>query len=139
MAEPGFAEPGFRLEQAYHPLTRVYEGMTVHSRTGKRIGTVEYVHLGELAEADDVYGKEMTARSVFGAYESSFIEDFARTMVLTERIPDTLRDRLLHHGFIKVNSTGLFAAGRYVMPDQIASVSMDGVILRVGRSELMRL
>jgi hypothetical protein len=132
------AEPGFQVEQIYHPLTRVYEGMTVHSRTGERIGTVEYVHLGEWAEADD-YGQEPTARPVFDGYGGSFIEDFARTMILTERIPVMVRDRLLHHGFIKVNSAGLFAADRYVMPDQIASVSTDGVLLRVGRDELMKL
>jgi len=133
------AEPGFQVEQTSHILTRVYEGMAVYSRTGDKIGTVEYVHLGELAEADDEDGQEPAAGSVFGSYEGSFIEDFARTMVLPERVPDILRDRLLHSGFIKVRSTGLFAANRYVMPDQIASVSTNGVRLHVGRDELMKL
>jgi hypothetical protein len=40
------------------------------------------------------------------------------------------RQHLLRHGFIRIDSTGLFAADRYVTPDQIADVSVDHVTLR---------
>jgi hypothetical protein len=133
------AKPGFQAGQANHILTQVYEGMTVYSRTGDKIGTVEYVCLGELTEAADEHGQELATPPVLGGYEGSLIEDFTRTIVLPEQVPDILRDRLLRHGFIRINSAGLFAADRCVMPDQIASVSDDGVTLRVSRNELMKL
>ncbi len=133
------AKPGCHVERANDKLTQVYEGMTVYSRTGNRIGTVEYVHRGELAEVDDEYGQGPAALTILDDSEGSFIEDYARTVILTERVPDRVRAQLLHQGFIKINSTGLFASGRYVLPEQIASVSTAGVTLHIGRSELAKL
>jgi len=133
------AKPGCHVEPANDKLTRVYEGMRVYSRTGSKIGTVAYLHRGELAEADDENGQEPAALTVLDGSEGSFIEDYARTVILTERVPDRVRDQLLHQGFIKVNSTGLFASGRYVLPEQIASVSSAGVTLHISRNELTKL
>jgi hypothetical protein len=49
-----------------------------------------------------------------------------------------MRARLLRHGFIRIDTSGLFAADRYAMPEQLASVSNDRVTLRVTREELMK-
>jgi len=132
------AEPECQAGEANCLLTQVYEGTTVYSRMGEKIGTVEYVYLGELAEAADGHDQELAYPSVLGGGASSLIGEFARDVVLTEQIPAVLRDRLLRHGLLRINSTGLFAAARYVTPDQIASVSPDRVTLRVSRNELLR-
>ena len=132
------AEPEFQVGEANRLLTQVYEGTTVYSRTGGKIGTVEYVYLGELAEASDGHDQELASPSALRGGESSLIGEFARDVVLTEQISDVLRDRLLRHGLLRINSTGLFAADRYVMPDQISSVSADRVTLRVSRNELLK-
>jgi hypothetical protein len=39
---------------------------------------------------------------------------------------------------MRIDSAGLFAADRYVMPEQIAGVSSDRVTLRVTRDELIK-
>jgi hypothetical protein len=44
----------------------------------------------------------------------------------------------LRHGFIRINTSGLFAADRYAMPDQIASVADDRITLHVMREDLMK-
>jgi hypothetical protein len=42
------------------------------------------------------------------------------------------------YGFVKINTLNLFTTGRYVLPDQIASVANDRVLLRVCRDELLK-
>jgi len=132
------AAPRFEAGQVNHMLTQVYEGMTVCDQAGDKIGTVEYVYLGELTEADEAYGFVGSTAPAFGSSEGSLIEELARDVILTEQVPDTLRDWLLHQGFIRINSTGFFAVDRYATPEQIASISNDHVMLRVSRNELIK-
>jgi hypothetical protein len=62
----------------------------------------------------------------------------ARAIFPSDQVPETLRERLLRQGFLRIDSTGLFAADRYVMPDQIADVSEGRITLRVTRDELIK-
>jgi hypothetical protein len=55
---------------------------------------------------------------VFQGHEESLArEDFANAIAPTEKVSDTLRERLLCRvlcrGFIRINSTGLFTVDRY--------------------------
>jgi hypothetical protein len=131
------AEPRFESGQLSRILLQVYEGMAVYDQTGNKIGTVEYVYLGELTEQDEEFGQEQLA-STLESSDGSLIEDFARAIVLTEQVSDTLRERLLCHGFMRINSTGFFSADRYVMPTQIASVADDRIMLCVSREKLIK-
>jgi hypothetical protein len=130
--------PRFEFGQANQILTQVYEGMKVFDEAGDKIGTVEYVYLGDLAEAADEYDQGDESPSIFGDHESSLIEEFARDVALGEQVRNPWREQLLRHGFLRINRTGLFAADRYATPDQIASVSDDHVTLRVRRGELFK-
>jgi len=131
--------PRFGAEQVNGRLTQVYEGMTVYDQTGDKIGTVEYVYCGKLTEADEEeYGFGVPTSFAFDSSEVSLIEEFTRDVVLSEQVPETWRQWLLHQGFIRIDSAGLFAADRYATPDQIANVSDDRVRLRVSRNELIK-
>jgi hypothetical protein len=70
--------------------------------------------------------------------ESSLIVDFTEAIFPSDQLPEAIHQRLLHHGFIRIDRSGLFAADRYVMPDQIAGVSEDRVTLRVTQDELVK-
>ena len=131
------AEPQFESGQISRILLQVYEGMPVYDQMGNKIGTVEYVYLGELTEPDEEFGEGQLS-STFESSEGSLIEDFAKAIVLTEQVSDTLRERLLCHGFMRINSTGFFSADRYVLPTQIASVADDRVMLCVSREKLIK-
>ena len=119
-------------------LTQIYEGMTVYDRAGDKIGTVEHVYFGAANEEAEERGSGPVTASPPGEHESSLIEDFAKAIAPTDQVPEPLRQRLLRQGFIRIDSTGLFAADRYVMPDQIADVSEDRITLRVTRDELIK-
>jgi hypothetical protein len=119
-------------------LTQIYEGMTVYDRTDQKIGTVERVHFGAVSQEADTHGGGPATAPSPGARESSLIEDFAQAIFPADEVPEPLRQRLLRHGFLRIDSTGLFAADRYVTPDQIADVSEDRVTLRVTRDELVK-
>ena len=133
MSQPPFEPPsGNRL------LTQIYEGMTVYDRAGEKIGTVEHVYLGEVSNELDQHGGGPGTVPSPDRGESSLIEDVATAIFPSDHVPETLRQRLLRHGFLRIDSTGLIAADRYVMPDQIADVSEDRVTLRVTRDELIK-
>jgi hypothetical protein len=128
----------FGERQGSRILTQVYEGMDVYDRTGDNIGTVEYVYLGAVSEDADTYGAGPATASGPGRGEDSLIEDFAKALSAGDHVPEALRERLRRQGFIRIDSTGLFAADRYVTPDQVADVSGDRVTLRVTRDELIK-
>src|SRR5262245_14159211 len=80
--------PQFESEQGDRALTQIYEGMVVHDRKGRRIGTVEYVYLGEVAEARDMYGYHKHTSSILTSSDGALIEEFANAVILTERLPE---------------------------------------------------
>jgi PRC-barrel domain len=128
----------FEPQHSNRILTQIYEGMTVYDRAGDKIGTVEDVYLGGMSEEADKRGGGPETAPSPGQGESSLIEDLAKAIFPSDQLPETLRQRLLRHGFIRLDSTGLFAADRYVMADQIADVSEDRVTLLVTRDELIK-
>lgn len=130
--------PLFGLGQANPILTHVYEGMKVYDGAGDKVGTVEYVYPGDLTQAADEYDQGDEPSSILRGHETSLIEEFARDVALGKRVPNPCREQLLRYGFLRINSTGLFAADRYATPDQIAGVSDDQVTLRVRRDELLK-
>jgi hypothetical protein len=131
------AEEQFEPQQSSRILAKIREGMTVYDRTGNNIGTVEYVHLGAVSEEADERGEGPATTSAPGRAGSSLIDDFAKAIVPSDQVPEVLRERLLRHGFIRIDSAGLFAADRYVLPGQIASVSGNRINLAVTHDELI--
>jgi hypothetical protein len=129
--------PQFESEEVDPILTQIYEGMPVHDRAGRMVGTVEYVYLGEVAEAPEYCGHHERTSSFLRSTEGSLIEEFANAILLTEQLSDIWRERLLSFGFIKINRAGLFTAYRYAMPSQIAGVVDNRVLLCADRDELL--
>lgn len=132
------SQPPFERHQSSHLLTQIYEGMPVYDRTGQKIGTVEFVYLGAVSEETSLHGGGPATASSPGRTESSLIEDFAKAIAPQDRLPEALRERLLRQGFIRIGSTGLFTADRYVMPEQIDSVSGDHIVLHGTRDDLLK-
>ena len=118
-------------------LTQIADGMTVYDRKDDKVGLVRSVHLGAVSVEDDKRGLGPATTSAEENADSSFLEDFAR-LFAPGTIPEPLRARLLRHGFIRIDTTGLFAADRFAMPEQIVSVSGDRVTLQVTREELIK-
>src|SRR5436190_22708066 len=102
-------------------LLHIREGMDVYDVNDKKVGKVENLYMGEASEETLERGEgPATARDPNKTGDTLF-EDLAEVFA-PDNLPEVLRARLLREGFIRVDGAGLFAADRYVTPDQIASV-----------------
>lgn len=123
-----------------HPdevLTLVHEGMEIFDSTGERLGTVDEVRFGAIADATSEYDPG-PARPAAGQSEpgaGSLVEAVAEAFD-PNTVPSELLARLRHQGFIRVDGT-LFSNDRYIMPDQIDYVDNEGVHLNVIREKLI--
>jgi hypothetical protein len=90
------------------PITKVREGMRAVDASGKEIGTVELVKLGD-PEAVTTQGQQTESGE--------------------PHVPGEMRDRLLRLGFVKIDRKGFFRSDAYVAADQITRVADDVVEL----------
>ncbi len=122
-------------------LRQVHEGMRVYDRDGKDIGTVDRVYISEVSPEAERRGlgpaTEENRNPNPDQPRGAVLEDIARVFE-PDRLPDTLQRRLYKNGFVRVNASGLLAADRYVLPDQVSRVSDGKVTLNVSRQELIK-
>lgn len=116
-------------------LRFVEAGMTVYDRERHEIGKVEFVRFGD--DDPDTPGVEAGGLSDLRERDVSLIDNIAEAFA-PDTLPPELRDRLMQQGFVRVDSAGLFAADRYITPEQIDSVSGEGLMLNVTRDELIK-
>lgn len=116
-------------------LAQIQEGMRVYDRLNHEIGTVDHVQMSDdnpaTPEPEAVTPGNPPERKT--GLMAALAEAFA-----ADELPDVIRERLLQEGFIRIDSNGLFAADRYVLPDQIMSVTGEAVTLKVSRDELVK-
>ncbi|MDB5542432.1 MAG: hypothetical protein JWQ89_4159 [Devosia sp.] len=115
-------------------LRSVEEGMKVFDRNHHHIGKVEFVQFGD--DDPDTPEVEASAPSNLGDRTHSLVDDIAEAFQ-PDDLPQELRERLLQQGFVRIDADGLFAADRYVTPEQIDAVTGDGLVLNVTKDELI--
>ena len=111
-------------------LHAIREGMKVLDAEGGEVGTVETLHFPE-GGADRTGAASLPGRTERPGLLESVAEAFR-----ADKLPEELRQRLLMHGFLRIDSAALFAADRYVMLEDVASVKGDAVHLKLGREAL---
>ena len=116
-------------------LRFVEAGMKVFDRERHEIGKVEWVQFGD----DDPETPEVEANGPSEVVQrnDSLIANIAEAF-RPDDLPEEVRQRLLHQGFVRIDAAGLFAADRYVTPEQIDSVTGDGLMLNVTKDELVK-
>ena len=117
-------------------LRRVEEGMKVFDRDRNEIGKVEYVQFGD--DDPSTAEVEAAAPNTLDRGRDTLLDNIAEAFVPGDDIPEEIRARLLQQGFVRIDANGIFAADRYVTPEQIASVSGDGLMLSVSKDELVK-
>jgi hypothetical protein len=115
-------------------LTRVREGMDVFDREGHKVGRVEDVYVGDAADAPAPGRGPAEDNAPLAPGAGSLVGDVAR--VFSDNMPDVLRNRLRHNGFIRV-SGGLLQGNRFALREQVAAVEGERVVLNVARNELI--
>jgi hypothetical protein len=115
-------------------LRQIHQGMKVIDSTNKEIGEVEMVMFGD----DDPTTPELESTGISPRERRDTLIDNIADAFRTDELPEEVREKLLHQGFIRVDADGLFAADRYVMPEQIGTVDADAVILTVSKDDLVK-
>lgn len=115
-------------------LRFVEQGMKVFDRNHHEIGKVEWVQFGD----DDPDTPETEASGPSFERDDESLFDIIAKAFTTDNVPEELKERLALQGFVRIDAEGLFAADRYVMPEQIDSVSGDGLTLNVTKDELIK-
>jgi hypothetical protein len=126
------------ITQTQSIFNAIREGMTVYDRDNHRLGDVERIHFGAASEEQLEHGTgPATTGTRYRTGENWLTESLADIFDPSE-VPQELAEKLWRTGFIRLDSAGLFASDRYIMPDQIAAVQNDGVYLNVAREDLIQ-
>jgi hypothetical protein len=116
--------------------TNIRVGMTVFDSRHHEIGKIDDLKFAENAtdpyiEPADIDGTDR--RDGRESILESIAEAFGK-----EELPEALRDRLLREGYIRLDTAGLMARDRFILPSQIASAGGDEVMLNVDKDELIK-
>lgn len=115
----------------------IREGMDVYDSTGARIGKVEDF----MASDEDPATPAPEVVDVGDADrvpQGDLAHILARAFAPDDALPREVQEKLLREGFVRIDAAGLFAADRYITPDQIASASEDRLTLTVPRDALIK-
>jgi hypothetical protein len=114
----------------------VHVGMKVFDNEHHHIGVVDDFKLSDEDPTRD--GPETAGISEErDPGEGSVVRAVAEVFDPNE-IPEELRERMLREGYIRLDADGLFAADRYILPEQIASARGDEIMLNVKKDELVK-
>jgi hypothetical protein len=122
--------------QSATTLKFIEAGMKVFDRERHEIGKVEYVQFGD--DDPDTPEVEAAAPNTLDRRDRTLVDDIANAFAPGDDMPEEIRERLLEQGFVRIDADGLFAADRYVTPEQIDSVSGEGLMLNVSKDELVK-
>ncbi len=121
-------------------LNTIREGMDVYDNEGDRIGQVDFVYFGAATDVQQNLGTGPAAPAAADDVQmrdDSLIDAFAEVFDPGE-VPEELREKLMQSGYIRLDAEGLFAADRFITPEQIASVREKDVQLNVTRDQLIK-
>ena len=110
-------------------------GMKVFDSEGHHIGKIDDLKFPEnaiapeieVAEVDDVVDER--DETIISAVADAFGH---------EDIPEPLRSQLLRDGYVHLDASGLFAADRYILPEQISRLDANGIQLNVTKDALIK-
>ena len=128
-------EPLSSNTTAHDLLARVHEGMDVVDVDGHRLGSVADVFMGDVADTPLAGGEPQRGSDMVTPGEGSIVNDVAR--LFSDNIPATLRNRLQHNGFVRVDG-GLLGRNRFALREQVATVDGKRVLLNVRAEELIK-
>lgn len=114
----------------------IHTGMTVFDSQRHNIGKVDDFKFSENEDDPNVQPADIDGTDRRNSRElilESIAEAFGK-----EELPETLRDRLLTEGYIRLDTKGLLAKDRFILPSQIASTSANEINLNVAKDDLIK-
>jgi hypothetical protein len=115
---------------------QIQVGMRVYDSEHHEIGKVDGLKYPENAVAPGIEPATVDAaddRPDDNVLAEAVAEAFGR-----EDVPEPLRSQLLRDGYVHLDTRGLFARDRYILPEQIARLTADGIQLNVTKDALIK-
>jgi hypothetical protein len=109
-------------------------GMKVYDSELREIGTIDGLKYPADATAP---GVEPATVDGTGGEDSTLVDAVAEAFG-REDVPEPLRSQLLRDGYVHLDGKGLFASGRYILPEQISRLTADGIQLNVTKDALIK-
>ena len=111
------------------PIEAVREGMEVVDANGDKVGKVDRIQMGDPGAVTVDTGD---------ANRSGFLNDVGDAFGFGDDpdMPETLRNRLMRGGYLKLDGNWLTGSGQYIDAAHIAQVSGDTVHLTVTKDQL---
>ena len=110
-------------------------GTKVFDSERHEIGRVDGLKYPENAIAPDV--EPATVDGADSPEDNTIVNAVAEAFG-REDVPEPLRSQLLRDGYIHLDAKGIFAHDRYILPEQIARMTPDGMQLNVTRDALIK-
>lgn len=119
-------------------LKSIHEGMNVIDSKGDKIGTVRDLYFGADSDEMQRHGAGAATAPNPNLRSDDLVQDVAQAVFGGDELPDEMRQRLINNGFLRIDTAGLFASDRYVLPEQIARVHDEHVHLNVAKDGLLK-
>lgn len=110
-------------------------GMKVFDSELHEIGKVDGLKYPENATQP---GVEPATVDAADRPEDNVLVDAVAEAFGREDVPEPLRSQLLRDGYVHLDTKGLFASDRYILPEQIARLTADGIQLNVTKDALIK-
>lgn len=108
-------------------MGRIREGMTVLDATGNEVGTVSYVQMADPQSATVEPGVDQSSRGDQGGFVGGTL--FAGG-------DDNVTARMMHTGYFKVDTKGLFSSDKYITPEMVDSVTEGDIRLKYDKDDI---
>src|SRR5688572_24219540 len=95
-----------------NPLAYVREKMDVYDSAGKKVGHVQGMYMGTMADSQTPGVVPQEAGNLEAVADHSLVMDMARAF--DDNMPEVLRNRLRNNGYIQI-SGGLLHGSRYAL------------------------
>jgi hypothetical protein len=115
---------------------QIQVGMKVFDSELHEIGKVDGLKFPENQVAPNVEPATVDAADDVQD-ENTIIEAVAEAFG-SEDVPEPLRSQLLRDGYVHLDTKGVFARDRYILPEQIARLDADGIQLNVTKDALIK-
>lgn len=123
--------------KADHPFNPIEEGMDVYAAGGHKIGTVDDVFFGEVADDAIDHGGEAADSPAIDLSGDDTVMENLTDVFGGDDLPRELAERLLNSGYLHVDG-GLLGPDYFAMPDQVEAVTEEGVQLNVAEDGLIK-
>src|SRR5262249_44172965 len=122
--EDMMVQQAFNKDTDSKVFSSIKVGTAVYDNHDHHLGKVEDVYFGASSPTANERGTGSATAPAQDVGVDPLVNQIARGFD-SDQLPEELRQRLLREGYLRISGEGLFGRARYVLPEQVASVTSD--------------